>query len=102
MVRGGEEEEGLSHRGSRAAMCLPDVDNLSIPLGGARGNELQVGIRTRPARAHHFHRDIARRSQTTHARHTQLDHSRLGPASGSQPYQACPKRFQPIIMSTIA
>ena len=39
---------------------------------------------------------------TTTPEHTQLDHSQLGPASGAQPYQACPKRFQPIIMSTMA
>lgn len=36
---------------ARAEICMTDVDNLSIPLGGRAGARLQVWIRTRPAPA---------------------------------------------------
>ena len=46
MVRGAEEES-LNHGGSRAEMCMHDVDNLRMPLGGGAGARLPVWINTR-------------------------------------------------------
>jgi hypothetical protein len=48
VVRGAEEER-LNHGGSRAEMCMHDVDNLSMPLGSGAGARLQVSINTRLA-----------------------------------------------------